>query len=234
MVTKYVLNEENTMKYVFPVGSSHSRNLFCEESFVCAEACDLKGDILRKYIPLGIEVLGADHMGVDEMSMTRFIDHQKGVPTQNTTGGIYCCVMGEIDIRVNVGLASLADKDIEKTLEDLTNRYIAILPKAGSTLIIAVQPPLEEDLDVIATNNYLYRWSDKKNAKEDPRGGWTKTMNHILKDRCEKNNITFFDPWSTYKLKNGFVDKKNGDGICHIKDTSRALEETLEFILNNM
>ena len=123
--------------------------------------------------------------------------------------------MGEIDIRVNVGLASLADKDIEKTLEDLINRYIAILPKASSTLVIAVQPPLEEDLDVIATNNYLYRWFDKKNTKEDPRGGWTKTMNHILKDRCEKNNITFFDPWSTYKLKNGFIDKKNGDGICH-------------------
>ena len=82
MVTKYVLNEENTMKYVFPVGSSHSRNLFCEESFGCAEACDLKGDILRKYILKsiprgGIEVLGADHMGVDEMSMTRFIDLSK-------------------------------------------------------------------------------------------------------------------------------------------------------------
>ena len=218
---------------VYPYGSSHCRNVFCEESFGCEKGTTSKANILNKWASKGLHVKDADMNGVNERSMLRFIKE----PYVGDPSTLRCYMFGEIDIRVNCSISPgneiIPYKDRIETY--LVKPFIDIFVDMGAnnqkTVILAVQPPMFADKDLLESQ-YMYRW-DKKLKVPDPRPKWTNFMNSLLEQKCKENNMTFFDPWTSYELdENGFMPSDQCDGICHIKDASLALEETMSFLYN--
>lgn len=83
-----------------------------------------------------------------------------------------------------------------------------------------------EKLNGVCTHDFPYLGSD------DDRLFYTKKMNILLENYCEKYGYIFFNFYDHYCDDEGFLSYEISDKICHIQNNTKILNPFWEFNIN--
>lgn len=128
---------------------------------------------------------------------------------------IFC--FGEIDCRCHIKKYIFVESSYKEIINNIIKNYIDAIKinvitckkKLKNICIYNIVPPVSK-INTPENKEYPYLGSDEE------RKEYILYFNEILKLKCNENNFVFFDIYSYYIDKNGFLNKQLSDGNVHI------------------
>jgi len=146
--------------------------------------------------------------------------------SKNTT---YCLVFGEVDVRAHIGKQVNLGRHHMNICRELVEAYFLTIQKNftiyKAIIIVAVPPPVNSEdhihnvhtppLPFIGTN------SDRAIITND--------LNTLLESACKQHGYYFFNPFESYKSKDGTLNYELSDNCIHIGKNEYILSEFQNF-----
>jgi len=136
-----------------------------------------------------------------------------------TPDNILLFAFGEIDIRcyVKINLEHHSNLTLNSLLENWVSNYcqhISLMPTNGAKIaIMSVVPP--------ATYSSAQSVEWPVSGTDEERVLYTKEINKLLKQECQKRDWVYLDVYSEYADEKGMLPLENIYISVHIKDTNK-------------
>ena len=143
------------------------------------------------------------------------IDIKDGYCVNEGDTVVFC--FGEIDCRCNIHKYVSFEKNYKEVIDYIVDNYFAKIKTAVDrfinlkTFIYNVVPPIEK-YNTDENPDYPFLGTD------DDRKSYVLYFNEKLQAKCLEYNYIFFNIYSEYTDKNGFLNKSLSDGNVHILD----------------
>ena len=150
----------------------------------------------------------------------------------NDENNIFILCYGEVDCRCHIGKQILLGRQLEEICDNLVSEYINTIKsnifEYKKIILCSVTPPMKKELyekihgPII--NGFPFIGDDNQ------RVSYTKLVNKLLKDYCEKNDFIFLDTYDYYSEKDGTLKYELSDKVVHIDRNEYILYKLSELL----
>ena len=149
------------------------------------------------------------------------------MPSDIRNGDTVIFCFGEIDCRCHIHKHITKEKDYKQIIDQIVIAYFESIKRSTCSYedlkvcIYNVVPAVEKNITTYNSPTYPFIGTNNDRKK------YVLYFNTKLKEFCVEYNYLFFDVYSSYINRNGFLTKSMSDGHVHIKD-KRFIKEFIE------
>jgi len=137
-------------------------------------------------------------------------------------------VYGEIDCRTNIGKQINLGRNEDEIIETLITNYFKTIANTSfdKIIIVGIIPPTKQN-DYEKIHGPILHKHPFVHSDED-RVRYTKKMNHLLNEYCNKYNYIYFNPFDYYTREDGTLKYEFSDLTVHLGNNTYFLNKFYE------